>query len=474
MSTLPKKTFLTVLAVAVLTLAAPLTPWLSWMRAPGLDTLARILFTPHPEGETIAPAGAAKPEVAGGKAAGPTSEGADAGKTVPGDPDRPIKVPTDLPDVSSPVAIVDPDGAMKSFYEALRRTESGLGTTRVLHYGDSPVTADSITADARSLFQRQFGDAGHGFILISKPWNWYQHRGMDVKGSGWRTEALSQSPRAKDNLHGLGGVNFQGSAGASSRIRLADGAHTRVEVLYLKQPGGGEFRLEAQGQTLLTVQSGADEKDSGFAAAELPPGTTEIKLTVTKGTVRIFGMMFEKEHSGVIYSSLGLNGASTQSLLRYLDTAHWTEQLRRQKPDLIVLNYGTNESVFPKYVETLYPAELKQILLRIKAASPSSSILVMAPMDRGERASSGAIVTPAIMPKIVEVQRQVAAETGCAFFNTFEAMGGAGTMAKWYVAKPRLVNADYIHPLPGGAAIVGGLLNDAMVQGYKRWKAANP
>jgi hypothetical protein len=109
----------------------------------------------------------------------------------------------------------------------------------------------------------------------------------------------------------------------------------------------------------------------------------------------------------------------------------------------------------------------------MKEAAPNASILVMSPMDRGERAASGAIVTPPVMAKIVEVQRQAAAETGCAFFNTFEAMGGPGTMAKWYAARPRLVNADYIHPLPGGAAIVGGLLNDAVLQGYRQWKVAS-
>src|ERR1019366_582166 len=49
--------------------------------------------------------------------------------------------------------LVDQSHALESFYKALQRTESGKGVTRVLHYGDSPVTADSITADARSLLQ---------------------------------------------------------------------------------------------------------------------------------------------------------------------------------------------------------------------------------------------------------------------------------------------------------------------------------
>ena len=73
----------------------------------------------------------------------------------------------------------------------------------VLHYGDSPTTADSITADVRRLFQARFGDAGHGFLLIAKPWAWYGHNGVRLEGRGWKIEPASQS-RAPDGIHGLG------------------------------------------------------------------------------------------------------------------------------------------------------------------------------------------------------------------------------------------------------------------------------
>ena len=101
--------------------------------------------------------------------------------------------------------LIDAHGALKAFYQALWRTEARQAgaVTRILHYGDSPVTADSITADVRSLMQQHFGDAGHGFVLIAKPWAWYGHRGVDVHGKGWHIEAASQS-RARDGFHGLG------------------------------------------------------------------------------------------------------------------------------------------------------------------------------------------------------------------------------------------------------------------------------
>ena len=40
-------------------------------------------------------------------------------------------------------------------------------------------------------------------------------------------------------------------------------------------------------------------------------------------------------------------------------------------------------------------------------------------------------------------------------------------MARWYSAHPRLVSADFMHPLPAGAAIVGALFESALVRSYE-------
>jgi hypothetical protein len=43
-------------------------------------------------------------------------------------------------------------------------------------------------------------------------------------------------------------------------------------------------------------------------------------------------------------------------------------------------------------------------------------------------------------------------------------------MARWYAAEPRLVGADFIHPMPSGAKIVGELLYSALRDGYNQYK----
>ena len=67
-------------------------------------------------------------------------------------------------------------------------------------------------------------------------------------------------------------------------------------------------------------------------------------------------------------------------------------------------------------------------------------------------------------------ESKIAADTGVAFFDTFEAMGGSGTMGRWYTSEPRLVGSDYIHPMPAGARIVGELLFSALREGFNQFK----
>src|ERR1700716_647972 len=121
----------------------------------------------------------------------------------------------------------DPAHSLDHFFEALFRTEIKQpgAITRILHYGDSPTTADLITGDARKLLQSRFGDAGHGFVLLGKPWAWYDHNGVSLQDSGWTIDPATQS-RLHDGLYGLGGVSFIGPVGAYTNVTLKDGSHT--------------------------------------------------------------------------------------------------------------------------------------------------------------------------------------------------------------------------------------------------------
>jgi lysophospholipase L1-like esterase len=351
------------------------------------------------------------------------------------------------------------------FYEALRKG----GTVRVMHFGDSPTTADLITADVRALLQKQFGDAGHGFVLIARPWAWYNHRGVEMESWNWNID-IGGVAEQKDGLYGPGAVRFRGSAGAAASWTFPGSHHTSVEIAYLTDPAGGTFEFEANGDVIGAGSTKADHVYPAYVTFPLPPGATSFSLRVTSGTVQLYGAEFRKDRPGVLYSSLGVNGAGVTLISKVLDGAHLATQLRHYKPDLVVLAYGTNESGYPDYVESSWGSELRAAVRRVRAALPQTSILLMSPMDRGEMGQDGAIHTVPALPRLVEIEARIAEEEGVAFFNSFEAMGGRDTMARWYAAEPRLVGSDFIHPMPAGAKIVGELLYSALRDGYNEYK----
>ena len=366
---------------------------------------------------------------------------------------------------------VDPTGSMAPFYEALFRAEQREpgAVVKVLHFGDSPTTADLITADVRAQLQAKFGDAGHGVYLIAKPWAWYDHRGFSSASSGWQVDPATTHAQ-NDGWYGLGGVSFTGDPGAWSKVTIKERGQTRLTLHYVALPGGGKVLIEADGNPLARLDTSAARKMAARTSWQIPERTRVISIRVEDAPVRLFCFEFEKDATGVIYSSIGLNGTWAGVLASYTNGPHWAERLREAKPDLVVLSYGTNESGYGNYLDSTYSKDYREILRRIKSALPDTPLLVMSPMDRGVRESGGAIGTIQTLPRLIHMQSQMAAEKNLAFYNTFEAMGGEGTMGKWYQAEPRLVSADFIHPLPSGARIVGTLLVQAITSGYNAWK----
>jgi lysophospholipase L1-like esterase len=67
---------------------------------------------------------------------------------------------------------------------------------------------------------------------------------------------------------------------------------------------------------------------------------------------------------------------------------------------------------------------------------------------------------------LVAIQRRVALSHGAAFWCTFDAMGGEGSMARWVKSRPPLGGGDLTHPTPLGAEVLGDMLADALVKGY--------
>ena len=378
------------------------------------------------------------------------------------------------PLVDADVSIEDEAEGLNAFFASLQRTERREpgAVTRISHFGDSPLTGDLISGEARVRLQRAYGDAGHGFVLAGRPWGWYGHNGVTLTASGWKP--LSPLLTWGDGgLHGLGAVSFVGNGSGRSEIALDGGTFTHLEVTFLTRPGGGHLLVSVDDGPPAEIDSNGPVSREGHFTLHLPKEARRVVLrSKGDGPVSVHGVVLERDGPGIVYDALGANGAAVHSLT-LLNAEGWIQSLAARRSDLVILNYGTNESGYEGVPGTRYRKDWIEVIARVRKALPGASILLMSPMDRGMRREDGAIVTFPSIPRIVEAQRSIAAETGCAFFDTFSAMGGEGTMARWYDREPRLVSADFTHTTKGGSDRVARLLVGALEEAYREWQGEN-
>lgn len=430
------------------------------------------------QGETKLEASENQASITNALPAGPT-EPASPAKAKEDTPAEKAATPSAAP-AKPTIAIEDPSGkALDAFYTQLSKTKrkEANAVTRVMHYGDSMVVSDYVSGTMRRRMQTEFGDAGHGFILTANPWEYYFHNDL-VHGAseGWSSSRVV-GPLNRDAMYGLGGATFTGAPGATAWFGTSDRTSYgrkvgRFDVYYLETDTGGDVDAKADGKTeRFSTKGAAGVKKSAVKSIPVTDGEQKLTLRVISGSPRIFGVALERDTAGVVYDALGLSGARAQ-LWNGIDQPHFTEQLALRKPNLVILHFGTNESETGIGTAEAYEKEVRTLVDKVKSAAPNVSILIVGPLDRAEKDDKGNMRTKPIIKKIVASQKNVAVAAGVAFYNTFDAMGGDGTMATW--VRKGLAGSDLTHPSWQGAEIIGDLLFKALMADYATWQTKHP
>ena len=371
-----------------------------------------------------------------------------------------------------PLPLADEGGrALRGFFHALTATaqKAPHAVTRIAHFGDSIVVSDLVSGTLRRKFQAEFGDAGHGFMLIANAWPAYFHNDVSrFATAGWRVSRIV-GPYADDGLYGLGGVSFKADRNTVARFGTAKSGEFgqsvgRFVLDYLEDPSGGTLQVSVDGLPQATLDTRGARKKSAFFTLDVPDGAHEFEIYTKSGVTRAFGVVLERDRPGVVVDALGVQGARIRFLDKE-DDAHWAEQLAWRKPDLLIYEFGANESGDGfLYSMTDYQRTMKDVLLQGQRALPESSCLVIGAMDRAAKVGDE-IVSLRVIPAIVEEQRRVAAQLGCAFFDTYTAMGGAHSMPTW--VRRGLGQADLTHPTAIGAEVLGNWVFRGLMKAYK-------
>ncbi|MEM6962720.1 MAG: hypothetical protein AAF550_13420, partial [Myxococcota bacterium] len=375
------------------------------------------------------------------------------------------------------VTVEDPEfRGLTPFFEQLVRTakkEAGA-ITRIAHLGDSSIATDLITHTVRRNLQLRFGDAGHGFVLVARGALPYGHRDVHHTSSNHWTTLEAVRKQARDGHYGIGGVQVRARAGAWAIFGTAEHPRSPVgqrmsifELHFQRHPRGPRIRIELDDREVRWVETRSEEPEDGHVRIQLEDGPHRVQVRPGPGGIaRLYGAVLEREVPGVVYDSLGMVGARARRLSNF-DEKHIQHQLSQRQTNLLIVGFGGNSASDP-LERSEYKDNYRRMLRRVRGTLPAMGCLIFAPLDQGYR-RAGRIQTLEALPLILESQRSVAFEEGCAFFNTFEAMGGAGAIGRWYRAKPRLALGDLRHATPEGYSVIGNMFSKALLKSFAHW-----
>lgn len=379
------------------------------------------------------------------------------------------------------IAIEDRDGkSMDALHRALRRAEAGEGQARLLFYGASHVASDLFTGYIRRELQAKFGDAGHGFLLPVHPWRTYRHRDINIESDGknWETQRIRVGDAEVERV-GLAGIAMmsrrQGSFGAVYTAQETEHGRTAgfFELYYKKHPRGGEMDVFIDGRKARRISTRAAKVSNGYAAFRVPDASHRFEIrTLSKRPVWVYGLAVERDQPGVVVDTLGINGSRVRYQLLWDDEVY-QEHLRRRKPDLVALAYGTNESGDESPLED-YERNLRAVLQRIRDTVPEASCLLIGPSDRPMQVEERVFEDRTRTAQLIEVQHRVALEQGCGFFDLVAFQGGALSMVQWAANDPAYASQDHIHYTRVGYQRLGEVLLSALLEGMPASTGAEP
>ncbi len=373
--------------------------------------------------------------------------------------------------IDPPVPAIDSPEALDGFYRALAELARGRAKdhVRIAVFGDSNLTMDFPTGHLRRALQARFGDGGHGFVALGKPWSHYRH--MDVRHdvvSGWHAYAVTTSPTG-DGLYGLAGIAVENRwQGATTFVATApQGAPvgTRAglfDVFFLTKPKGGAFEVRIDGSSRGRTETGGETHAMGVThvATDDAPHRLEV-IARSPATVRLFGVALERDAPGIVIDTFGVGSLNTKTMTRY-DPTLQTEMLRDRRYDLIVYMTGANDL----FTMDSVPESLHELMTLQREALPSVSFLILTPADRGR----GKSFAPTL--EVVEQRRVLAKREGAAFWDLWSAMGGRSSMKRFVDAK--LAYDDAVHFTDAGGAFIAGRLDHALMDGFTHYLDAHP
>lgn len=352
----------------------------------------------------------------------------------------------------------------ESFYTKLDTLIfQGKGKINVMQVGGSHIQADIWSNQLRQSFQKLSPglNGGRGFLFPYRLAHTNNPGSYKVSYTGnWKGFRNSVNRHhAKWGVCGITATTYDSISSFKMKFNKGYTNYDFNRIKIFHDLDSSSFTLQFTADSCITTTI---NNEIGYTEFTSQNRLDSLEITITKtdsnqNHFSLYGISLENDDPGIVYHSIGVNGASTES---YLRCEMFPQHLPVIKPDLVIFSVGINDAYYPDFKSAKYESNYDTIINWIKTVSPNAAILFTTnndsyfkrryPNKRAEEVRNAMI--------------RLAKKHGAGIWDMYGVMGGLGSVRTWELNG--LAKRDKVHFTKKGYLVVGDLLFSALIKKY--------
>ncbi|GAA4271065.1 lipase [Aquimarina gracilis] len=383
-------------------------------------------------------------------------------------------------DTTQLVRIRYPDGN-SNFAKELRDKLSSR-SCRIVHYGDSQIEGDRITAYLRNRLQHMYGGSGPGFIPVLPVYR--QISAIVEPSENWERYAFFD-PTKKKFAHKKYGSYLSISRFTEHQpVRLDSAAYDSLPTVKAVVKVGKSKKTYAKFRRFTNIglhygNCKYPVKISVYNDGELlqqdslltdgryhqykirtPRTPTDLRIELEgKVSADFYGLTLDGG-ARVQIDNVAMRGASG-TIFTSTNSATYGRMMRQLKPKIIIMQYGGNTMPYLKDSTDVekYTKRITSQVNWIRRRAKNASFIFIGPTDMCLPVN-GKMETYPMLPYLNTRLMETCLDNNVAYWSMYDAMGGKGSMELW--VEEKLTAKDYMHFTWKGTKIISELFFTAL------------
>ncbi len=349
--------------------------------------------------------------------------------------------------------------------DAVKNKESN-NSFNVIHFGDSHIQGDFFSGEIRRLLQSEFGYSGQGLIFPYSLCKSYGPRGVKAasKGTWIGTNILKNTEKKNTGVTGYtlftsnqnAELSFEITEKFTGKISKRICIWTSADTNSLDYQLNDGFQLIDEKKINSNLKYRVYESDSTIESFNM----RLMKSNESNQQFYFHGFEFLSDNqNGINYHHCGVVGAQFTHLINNAELT--LSQLTALKPDLVIFSFGTNEAYDQKVDTNFYYKSITDFIKNIQKSAPDLSIILTTAPDTRSQGR-----TPPNQRTVNRQLGRIAKDLDLSMYDLNEAMGGWGSLFRWYENK--LTLDDKLHFNANGYSLQGKMLTHSLLKEFNK------